>query len=348
MFFFILFLSVLSLGLSSSCPHLLFFHFEAQEESLFLSYSNNIGQVWLSMNNGKSILNTSKGVPGLRDPFVNRAVDGSGYFMVATNGQNFGGVNNILTFSTKDFTSWTQNLVAFQPENGTVVDTWAPEFVFDVTTDSYLVFSAIQGVNNTSPAYESECVNSNDSRFRFWYSHTSDFITFDHPLQLLFDPGCGDATNGMGGIDGDIQVNDNGQFVLVYKDARGKSEDVRGIRLVVSDFLAGPYGPISPLLAPVHVEAPQLVQTSSIAKGDTKNEWLLYYDCSFFPTPAGFPRPPYGVSRTSTLSNYSFTQLPGACTGDSSLTSFPLGATHGSFLCLNTSELLQVLTALGP
>jgi Glycosyl hydrolases family 32 N-terminal domain len=331
---------------SLTCPHVLFFHFREQE-SLYLSYSND-AQVWLTVNSGFPILNTTNGVPGLRDPFVFQAHDGTEYIMVATNGANFGGVNNILTFSTKDFSSWTQNIVVFQPVNGTTIDVWAPEFFYDETTASYLIFCAIQGENNTSVEYESSCSNENDSRFRFWYSHTRDFINLDHDLTLMFDPGCNDTTNGMGGIDGDIKVNEQGQFVFSFKDARGRSEDVRGIRLAVASSLTGPYGSISDLLAPVHVEAPELLRVSDVSNGDPQDEWLLFYDCTFFPTPNGWPRPPYGVSSTTSLSNFSFQQLPGACTGDSSQTAFPKGATHGSFLCVDDAELLKVLSTLGP
>ena len=142
--------------------------------------------------------------------------------------------------------------------------------------------------------------------------------------------------------------DENGVWTMVFKDARGSGEPVRGIRSAVSSTgrVEGPYldATISPLLAPTLVEAPEAVFFPDPSAPDVAR-WLLYYDCSFMPIPSGWPRPPYGVSVSPTLANHSWMQVPGACTGNSNQTAFPKGATHGSFLCVSNSTLKALLAA---
>lgn len=163
---------------------------------------------------------------------------------------------------------------------------------------------------------------------------------------MIFDPGCN--VSGVGGIDGDIKVDENGVFTMVYKDARGTGEPVRGVRSAVSSTgkLGGPYldSTISPLLATTLVEAPEAVYFPLPSDPGTPR-WLLYYDCSFKPTPKGWPRPPYGVSVSPSLAQPNWTEVPGSCSGDAPDTAFPKGATHGSFVCLSNATLANLMAA---
>ena len=152
------------------------------------------------------------------------------------------------------------------------------------------------------------------------------------------------APVGDGGIDGDLVVDERGAFVFVYKDARGSSESVRGIRTASSSSgrIDGPYldASISGLLTQTLVEGPELVFF--------KSQWLLYFDCSFVHTPSGWPRPPYGVSVSPSLAAPSFRELSGSCTGNSTSMTFPKGATHGSFVCIDSATLAALVKAFPP
>ena len=174
-------------------------------------------------------------------------------------------------------------------------------------------------------------------RFAFFAAHTSDFVKFERPF-LLFDPCCNVSGAGDCGIDGDLVFDESGRPVFVYKDARGPNESVRGIRIAysASGLLTGPYSDASEgnLLATL-VEAPELVHF-----GD---EWKLYFDCSFEPTPPGWPCPPYGVATSPHLAPANFSVLRGACSDTNPALGFPKGMTHGSFLCLTDEELAPVL-----
>jgi hypothetical protein len=121
-------------------------------------------------------------------------------------------------------------------------------------------------------------------------------------------------------------------------------EMYRGIRIATSSTssLYGPYGNITDLLAPTLVEAPEIYPSPDGGPGG----WFLAFDCSFWPTPSGWPRPPYGLARANTISGHSFTTLEGACTGNNTQNmQWPSGATHGSFMCISDAELAALESA---
>jgi hypothetical protein len=127
--------------------------------------------------------------------------------------------------------------------------------------------------------------------------------------------------------------------MFYYKDARGVGEGhdvelIRGIRVVASasSSAAGPYlnASISQLLVPTLVEGPEAVAFNG--------GWLLYFDCSFWPTPSGYPRPPYGVATIPSLSDPTYTFVPGSCNANSTDVSFPPAATHGAFICVSDAQ----------
>lgn len=338
--------------LAAACTALLFAYFTSQDQ-LQYAFSRD-GLVFTRLNRGFPVLNCTK--DSLCDPYLARAQDGAvpGFFLVATNSHGFGGTRTILTWSSSDLITWGGETEAevmaasFFPPNTTVQDTWAPEFVWDEKAGKYMAFWAARGDGIAPPL--GGCTGTNVDRFVFYGAHTIDFISFGSPFPL-FDPGC--AFEGDGGIDGNLIWDaTRSLWVLSYKDARGDGEghgpeELRGIRQVTSLEVSGPYlaSNVSALLVPTLVEAPELVLDLPLA---AEAGPLLYYDCSFFPTPQGYPRPPYGAARAGGSSLGPFTPLPGACVGNASGTSvvdFPLGATHGSFLCITEDELSALLAA---
>lgn len=269
----------------------------------------------------------------MRDIYLKQAPGGN-YKMVATNGKGFGSTSTIITYTTHDLILYSTEFVAnVMPVSSPseVANLWAPEWAPINNTHSF-VFWAARGDDILYP--QQPCNNTDMYRFAFYGSITENFRTFTRP-EIIFDPGCNMSMPvGDGGIDGDIIKDETGAWVMLYKDARGANETVRGIRMARSSTSSsmGPYYDytISPLLVPTLVEAPEGVYF--------RGQWFLYYDCSFMPIPDGWDRPPYGVSISSSLDKPSFTQVPGACgVGKDWHTSFPKGATHGSFLCINST-----------
>lgn len=333
-----------------SCAWLLFAYFHNELQTLNYAVSSD-GLQWTPLNAGYAVMNTT---PTLRDPFVNRLPEG-GYRMVTTNGDRN---VNILSFFSVDLITWSPvqelNLMSppyFNPP-AAIGDLWAPEWRYDAVQEDYVLFWAARGTAILPSLPSPNCTGIQDSRFAFFYSRTTDWKTFSQP-QIMFDPGC--FATGDGGIDGDIVQDDDGKYVLVYKDARGVGEGHaaevnRGIRLAYSDTLAGPYNyanaTVSNLLVPTLVEAPELYP----APDNGMAGWYLYYDCSFWPTPPGYPRPPYGVAHSPSLhaATANFTVIPGACTGNSTQVSFPKDATHGSFLCIDQQTYNILIQAFPP
>jgi hypothetical protein len=174
------------------------------------------------------------------------------------------------------------------------------------------------------------------------------------PFSSLFHCfGAGCYFTGDGGVDGDIVLDENGRYMMVYKDARGIGEGIpvesvyRGIRAVPSST-SSPMGPylgkdVAPFLAPTLVEAPEFYPSPDGGIGGV----FLAFDCSFWPVPDGWPRAPFGLAHGPSVSSLNFTTLPGACTANTTDMAWPPGATHGSFVCI-TDEELRALQAAFP
>lgn len=339
-----------------SCPYLLFAYFLGSETpwSLYYSYSSD-GLHWTGLNgpanppNGGQfpVLNCTSS--SLRDPYMN--VDAHGvYHLIATDGDGFGGTPNILYWNSTDGIQWSTEVKLpvmgpqFFPSPDTIVDTWAPEWAWDDASQAFMVYWAAKGTGIMPILPSPSCTGTTDSRFAFFRSYALnmwDISTYSQPV-VFFDPGC--YFEGVGGIDGDIVMDPaSGNRIFFFKDARNTSEAYRGIRAAISDNISGPYlqDTVTDFLAPTLVEAPQLVQSPDNGPGGH----LLYFDCSFWPTPKGWPRPPFGVAHTSNLTSLQFDTYPGSCTGNSSALAMPWGATHGSFICINDTQLSALQAA---
>jgi hypothetical protein len=332
---------------SGSCPHLLFSYFLDRTQPWSLHYAvSQDGTHWTPLNNGYPTMNCT--IQSLRDPFVNVGPDNKTFHLVATNGENFGGTPTILHWSSSDLITWSAEQVIdimgpqFFPPPAAVNDLWAPEWRWDPVTNRYMVFFAARGTGIMPDLPSPNCTGTQSSRFAFFRSFTTDFLNFTTP-EVFFDPGC--FFTGDGGIDADLVQDENGRYLFVYKDARGVGEGVaveahRGIRLAYSDTIDGPYlnATITDFLVPTLVEAPEIYRVPD--NSPLGGGFFLYFDCSFWPVPSGYPRPPFGVAHSPTLSQFSFTTLEGSCTGNNTANmQFPVGATHGSFICISDSQL---------
>ena len=329
---------------AAACPRQLFAYFKSDERMYYALAADALH--WTVLNKNQPVLATTIAGTSLRDVYVGRGHTG-GYLMVATNGHGFGNTPTIITYNSSDLITWSAEFVAdvMSIPGGTVTDTWAPEFLWDPVSSSYFVFWAAKGNGLVPPAALAGCTNPTAAaQFMFFGAHTPDLQSFSPPT-MFFAPGC-NATQpvGDGGIDGDIVLNSAGQYVMLYKDARGANESVRGVRSVTSSSgsPAGPYfdAGVGPLLIPPLVEGPEALWHPDL------ETYFLYYDCSFYPTPRGRSRPPYGVA-TGPLDG-GFTPVEGSCTGEGTSVSFPDGATHGSFLCIDEATADELTAAFPP
>ena len=328
--------------IDANCSHLLFVYFGgegAPGEAARYAWSSD-GFHWNMLNGNKPVLVASVAGTSIRDPFVHLGPDGR-FHMVATNGARFGGTPTILYWSSDDLVTWSseQVLPVMQNVSDGLQSVWAPEWVWAPERKAYLVFWAARFADGHT--HEDElCSNPERSRFKFWSSWTTDWSVFSTPT-ILYDPGCNQSgyapyNDSVGGIDGDIVQLADGSYVFYYKDSRGyHGPDVQlhcGDRYATSSQAGGPYSVPSAMVSPYGAEGPELIYFN--------DHWLLFYDCSFHPTPAGYPRPPYGVSVSDTAVGMEWQEVKGSCTGNSTDVLFPRGATHGSFVCLS-DQLLQ-------
>lgn len=333
----------------SPCAGVLFAYFLTDERVHFAVSRDSYR--FAPLNSGSPIppLLPANGT-SVRDPFIGRAPDGT-YHLVSTDGANFGEGVNVLHWHSKDLISWSvqRTLPLMAAYAADVAATWAPEWVLDEATNEFVVFWASSWKNNAPAHFGADCDNTDMKRFSFWQSRTADWQSFSKPT-LLVDTQCHNATYapcefGDGGIDGDILRGPDGRYHLFYKDSRAPhSEGVvpmqktSGVRFVSSADLRSWSTPPQPsgegLVGPWGVEGPELLVVNDTLR--------LYFDCTFQPVPAGRTRAPYGVATAPYPQGLSdptaWKVAPGSCTGNSSSTSFPDGATHGTFLCVDEAQ----------
>ena len=123
---------------------------QPQGEQIYFSLSKD-GLHWKDLHDGKPVICSEVGECGLRDPFLIRKADGSGFVIIATdlciaNGRGWDaavktGSKNLAVMESKDLIHWSKPVLVevSVPEAGC---TWAPEAIYDRQQDNYLVFWA--------------------------------------------------------------------------------------------------------------------------------------------------------------------------------------------------------------
>lgn len=176
----------------------LYVHFVGTEQSqsdeqLYFSISPN-AKDWYVLNNGNSVSPITASNPegsqgGIRDPYILRKHDGSGFFIIATDlsivniGGNWGasqqnGSHNIIVWETDDLTDLGEpRMVEIAPENATC--TWAPEAVWDDEKQSYMVFWSV--LANKSWNDDGEWKTGMYWTHHVYRCYTDDFVNFTEP-----------------------------------------------------------------------------------------------------------------------------------------------------------------------
>ncbi|KAF2158453.1 glycoside hydrolase family 43 protein [Zasmidium cellare ATCC 36951] len=174
------------------------------EKIYFAASNGNNALDWRELNGGQPVLASTKGTTGLRDPFIMRSVDGSTFYLVATDlsigsGTSWDasvrtGSRYLEIWESNDLVTWSeQRHVLVSPP--TAGNTWAPEAHWDESIGAYAVYWA------SSLYAEDDPNHTGASYHRMLYATTQDFITFSEP-QIWQDAGTSR-------IDSDVLQVDN-------------------------------------------------------------------------------------------------------------------------------------------
>ncbi|WP_058306662.1 immunoglobulin-like domain-containing protein [Gracilibacillus massiliensis] len=150
---------------------------------------------WRALNNGQSVIQSTMGEQGLRDPFVIRSPEGDKFYMIATDlkmgeSTNFDqaqitGSHSIMVWESDDLVNWSeQRMVEVAPDNGG--NTWAPEAFYHEPTGEYVVFWA-SSIPNEETYGDYPNGRPNGQYNVMYYATTRDFHTFSEPKVYIDD-----------------------------------------------------------------------------------------------------------------------------------------------------------------
>jgi beta-xylosidase len=226
------------------------------EDGLHLAASTD-GYHWDKLGGGASFLKPAVGKSKLmRDPCIVRGPDGT-FHMVWTSGWN---ENNIGYASSNDLVHWSeQKALPVMAHEPSVLNTWAPEIVYDARRGEYLIFWS-----STVPGRFPQTDNSGDGKYnhRIYATTTRDFVSFT-PTTLFYDPG-------FSVIDATFMHARGADYLLVKDETRNPVR--KYLQLASAPDLHGPFGQLrSPITPPgLWTEGPTALQVGQ----DT----IIYYD----------------------------------------------------------------------
>ncbi len=151
---------------------------------------------WRALNNGKSVLQSTMGEMGVRDPFIIRSPEGDKFYLLATDlkmgeSTNFDqaqitGSHSIMIWESDDLVNWSeQRMVEVAPKRGG--NTWAPEAYYDEQTGEYVVFwASSMKIEDTYGKYP---YGRPAGQYNvMYYATTRDFYEFSEP-KVFIDEG---------------------------------------------------------------------------------------------------------------------------------------------------------------
>ncbi|KAF5964955.1 putative arabinosidase [Fusarium bulbicola] len=173
-------------------------------------FSTSVGNnptAWVATNDGKAVLDSTKGMHGTRDPVVVRSPEGDRFFLIA------GASRYIEVWESDDLRNWSQQRhVLVSPEEAGM--TYAPEAIWDPEIGQFVVFW-------TSSMYPKGTYYSSDKsdpngRYpltggQTLYSTTRDFVNFS-PAKVMT------ARTGHGTLDPVIIPDEKGYYQRIVSD----------------------------------------------------------------------------------------------------------------------------------
>jgi beta-xylosidase len=272
------------------------------EDGLHLAWSRD-GYQWDALNGGKSYLIPEVGESKLmRDPCLIQGPDGTFHMVWTTSwtGKTIG------YSSSKDLIHWTpQKALPVMAHEPTVLNSWAPEVVYDDAKKHFLIFWS-----STIPGRFPETEGKGDDKYnhRIYATTTKDFETFT-PTKLFYDPG-------FNVIDATLLRAKNRFYFIVKDETRHPAK--KHLRVASSDNIEGPFENLSAPFTPDWVEGP-----TALKIGD---DYLVYFD--------EYTRHRYGAMRSRDLQTWESV---------SDKISFPKGTRHGTALAVPAATIEKLL-----
>ncbi len=251
----------------------LFVHFVEEEKSadheqIYYSVSTD-GTEWTTLNDSKPVLKSNVGEKGVRDPHIIRTPDDK-FVIIATDlsifnrGGNWGtaqtgGSRNIIVWKGDSLTDMgTGKAVAIGTEDA--LDVWAPESIWDVDQEKYMVtWASIVGDRETKTCY--------DWHYRIYRSYTEDFETFTEPEVYMEREG--------NIIDTTFYYNEANQMYYRFT----KDEHNKWVFMEQGAHLDGDFEMVATYsLDGQHYSKTTGVEGPTVYKSNTDDKWFLLLD----------------------------------------------------------------------
>ena len=276
------------------------------EDGVFYALSRD-GYHWTLANDDKPVVKQTTPGELMRDPFVQRAPDGS-FVMVWT--WSWHNKNTLGFSSSNDLVHWTPHReIPVMPAEPKVVNVWAPAVYWEPRQKRWLIFwsSTIPGM------FPGDDSGDNGFNHRIWSTTTTDFKSMT-PEKIFFDPGYSviDAT-----LLATPEIK-GAPFHLIFKDER-KTPLEKHLLTASGPTIEGPWTNISKPISETWSEGAAIIRVPG--------GYLAYYD--------HYTKPQhYGAWFTSDFQTW---------TDATPKIDFPAGLRHGSFLQISQDEYEQLM-----
>ena len=267
------------------------------------------GLHWKLVNGGKPVVPPTEKGELMRDPFVQRAPDGT-FRMVWTWAWRS---PMVLGYAeSADLVTWTPHReIAVMENEPKALNVWAPALYYEPDAKQWLIFWS-----TTIPGrFPGDEAGDGGLNHRIWATRTKDFKTFT-PAKVFFDPGYSV-------IDATLLPGTAGKpFTLIFKDER-KTPLEKHLLTATGPGFEGPWGNISQPISETWSEGAAIIPVSG--------GYMAYYDHYSQGQHYGAVFSPDLVHWTDALGKIDF----------------PAGMRHGSFLQITQAE-YERLAALAP
>lgn len=293
----------------------LFAGFKADSKAGVYFATSLDGYHWALVNGGEPMVKPTEPGELMRDPFIQRAPDGS-FRMVWTWSWN---KPLVIGFSeSRDLVTWTKHrelpVMANEPD---ALNVWAPALCWEPSQKRWLIFWA-----STIPGrFLGDDAGDNGLNHRIYWTTTKEFEHFT-PARVFFNPGYSV-------IDATIlpPTAKGGKFTMIFKDER-KTPLKKVLMTATAPSIEGPWTNILGPISPAWNEGAAIIPVG--AEDGHPAGYLAYYD---------HYRPPqhYGALFSPDLVQWSDAAAE---------ITFPAAMRHGSFVRISRAEYdrLQALT----
>ena len=229
------------------------------------------GYHWKLVNDGRPVEAPRERRELMRDPFIQRAPDGS-FVMVWT--LSWFARRAIGYSESKDLVTWSPHRRLPVMENEpAAVNVWAPALYWEPSKNQWLIFWAstipgrFRGDDSGDPARTAG--GSTGLNHRIFFTTTPDFETFA-PARVFFDPGYSV-------IDATVlpPLQSGAHFTMIFKDER-KSPLKKYLLTATGPSLEGPWGHVSKAISEPWSEGAAIIRVGAAAGNPAG--YLAYYD----------------------------------------------------------------------